>query len=119
MWTVVFTKNAEKDKSKLKAAGLDCKTKALLMLLSENPFQTPPSYEKLIGDLRGYYSRRINIHHPQCGRTTKIKGIFLNKSSNSESTVHWLSSDSRFSFLGLSRHNVRKHFFYGKWAISI
>ncbi len=63
MWTVVFTKNAEKDKPKLKAAGLDYKAKALLMLLSENPFQTPPSYEKLIGDLRGYYSRRINIHH--------------------------------------------------------
>ena len=63
MWTVLFTKNAEKDKGKLKAAGLEKKAKSLLALLSENPFQTPPSYEKLLGDLNGYYSRRINIQH--------------------------------------------------------
>ena len=63
MWVVLFTKNAEKDKPKLKAAGLEKKTKSLLILLSENPFQAPPSYEKLVGDLNGYYSRRINIQH--------------------------------------------------------
>ena len=63
MWAVLFTKNAEKDKPKLKAAGLEKKAKSLLILLSENPFQTPPSYEKLVGDLNGYYSRRINIQH--------------------------------------------------------
>ncbi len=63
MWTVLFTKNAENDKGKLKAAGLEKKAKSLLALLSENPFQTPPSYEKLLGDLNGYYSRRINIQH--------------------------------------------------------
>ena len=63
MWTVLFTKNAEKDKAKLKAAGLEKKAKSLLILLSENPFQAPPSYEKLVGDLNGYYSRRINIQH--------------------------------------------------------
>ena len=63
MWTVLFTENAEKDKSKLKASGLEKKAKALLVLLSENPFQTPPSYEKLVGDLNGYYSRKINIQH--------------------------------------------------------
>lgn len=63
MWTVLFTKNAEKDKGKLKAAGLEKKAKSLLTLLSENPFHTPPSYEKLLGDLNGYYSRRINIQH--------------------------------------------------------
>ncbi len=63
MWTVLFTKNAENDKGKLKAAGLEKKAKSLLALLSENPFQTPPSYEKLLGDLNGYYSRRINIKH--------------------------------------------------------
>ena len=63
MWVVLFTKNAEKDKPKLKAAGLEKKAKSLLILLSENPFQAPPSYEKLVGDLNGYYSRRINIQH--------------------------------------------------------
>ena len=63
MWAALFTKNAEKDKPKLKAAGLEKKTKSLLILLSENPFQAPPSYEKLVGDLNGYYSRRINIQH--------------------------------------------------------
>lgn len=55
MWTVLFTKNAEKDKPKLKATGLEKKTRVLLTLLSENPFRTPPSYEKLVGDLNGYY----------------------------------------------------------------
>lgn len=63
MWTVLFTKNAQKDKSKLKAAGLEKKAKTLLTLLSDNPFTIPPSYEKLVGDLNGYYSRRINIQH--------------------------------------------------------
>lgn len=63
MWTVLFTKNAQKDKPKLKAAGLEKKTKTLLALLSDNPFTIPPSYEKLVGDLNGYYSRRINIQH--------------------------------------------------------
>ncbi len=63
MWAVLFTKNAEKDKLKLKTAGLEKKAKALLALLSENPFQTPPSYEKLVGDLNGYYFRKINIQH--------------------------------------------------------
>lgn len=63
MWAVLYTKNAEKDKPKLKAAGLEKKAKSLLILLSENPFQAPPSYEKPVGDLNGYYSRRINIQH--------------------------------------------------------
>lgn len=63
MWTVLFTKNAQKDKPKLKAASLEKKAKTLLALLSDNPFTIPPSYEKLVGDLNGYYSRRINIQH--------------------------------------------------------
>lgn len=63
MWTVVLTKNAQKDKEKLIQAGLGKKARLLLMLLSDNPFATPPSYEKLCGDLKNYYSRRINIHH--------------------------------------------------------
>lgn len=63
MWEVLFTKNAEKDKKYLKNAGLDVKAKALLNVLVQNPFQTPPPYEKLIGDLSGHYSRRINYKH--------------------------------------------------------
>ncbi|MBO7614197.1 MAG: Txe/YoeB family addiction module toxin [Bacilli bacterium] len=63
MWIIKFTKNAEKDKKFLKNAGLEEKTKKLLNLISNNPFQIPPSYEKLVGDLEGYYSRRINLQH--------------------------------------------------------
>lgn len=63
MWEVLFTKNAEKDKKYLKSVGLDVKAKALLNILVQNPFQTPPPYERLIGDLNGYYSRRINYRH--------------------------------------------------------
>ena len=63
MWEVLFTRNAEKDKKNLKSVGLDVKAKALLNILVQNPYQTPPPYEKLIGDLNGYYSRRINYRH--------------------------------------------------------
>lgn len=77
MWIVLFTKNAEKDKSKLKVANLDGKAKSLLILLSENPFQTPPSYEKLVGDLNGYYSRRINIQHRLVYRVDSQKHIVI------------------------------------------
>lgn len=63
MYMIVFTKRAQKDKALLKQAGLDEKAKALLGLLSDNPLRTPPSCEKLSGDLRGCYSRRINLKH--------------------------------------------------------
>ena len=63
MWQVKFTKEAEKDKKLLKQAGLAERAKKLLNVLSINPYQTPPSYEKLVGNLKGYYSRRINIQH--------------------------------------------------------
>jgi toxin YoeB len=63
MWRVVFTKRALKDAKKLSAAGLRSKAEALLDILCENPYQTPPPFEKLIGDLSGAYSRRINIQH--------------------------------------------------------
>ena len=77
MWVVLFTKNAEKDKPKLKAVGLEKKAKSLLVLLSENPFQAPPSYEKLVGDLNGYYSRRINIQHRLVYRVDSQKNIVI------------------------------------------
>lgn len=63
MYTIVYTKKAAADISKLKAAKLDKKAKALVDLLRENPYQTPPPYEKLVGNLKGAYSRRINIQH--------------------------------------------------------
>ena len=62
-WQLVYTKQAQKDAQKLAAAGLKDKAKALLAVVQDNPFQTPPPYEKLIGDLAVAYSRRINIQH--------------------------------------------------------
>ncbi len=63
MWAVVFTKQAQKDSKRLAASGLKPKAERLLKLLELNPLQTPPPYEKLVGDLAGAYSRRINIQH--------------------------------------------------------
>lgn len=63
MYEVVYTKAAVKDIPKLKAAKLDTKAKLLIQVIKENPYQTPPSYEKLVGDLYGLYSRRINAKH--------------------------------------------------------
>ena len=63
MWQVVFTKQAQKDAKKLSAAGLRQKAEQLVEILRENPYQTPPPFEKLLGDLPGAFSRRINIQH--------------------------------------------------------
>jgi toxin YoeB len=63
MWRVVFTKQAQKDAKKLSAAGLRPKAEKLIEILHENPYQTPPPFEKLLGDLSGAFSRRINIQH--------------------------------------------------------
>lgn len=62
-WNVAYSKFALKDAKKLSAAGLRDKAQALLDILEKDPFQNPPPYEKLVGDLRGAYSRRINIQH--------------------------------------------------------
>ena len=62
-WKTVFTKQAQKDAQKLASSGLKAKAEVLLNILKENPYQTPPPYEKLVGDLAGAYSRRINIQH--------------------------------------------------------
>ena len=63
MWRIFYTKQALKDAKKLSPAGLQSKAETLLNILRENPYQTPPPFEKLIGDLSGAYSRRINIQH--------------------------------------------------------
>ncbi|HFD31813.1 MAG TPA: Txe/YoeB family addiction module toxin [Gammaproteobacteria bacterium] len=62
-WELVYTKQAQKDAKKLTASGLKNKAKDLLEIIKENPYQNPPPYEKLVGDLSGAYSRRINIQH--------------------------------------------------------
>lgn len=62
-WRVVFAKQAQKDARRLAAAGLKEKAQLLLSVLADNPYTNPPPYEKLVGDLTGAYSRRINIQH--------------------------------------------------------
>ena len=63
MWKILYTKQAQKDADKIARAALKKKAAALLKILEENPYQSPPAYEKLVGDLSGAYSRRINRQH--------------------------------------------------------
>lgn len=62
-WKIIYSKYALKDAKKLTESGLKKQTEKLLIVLKKNPFQNPPPYEKLVGDLKGLFSRRINIHH--------------------------------------------------------
>jgi Txe/YoeB family toxin of toxin-antitoxin system len=62
-WRLAYSKQALKDAKKIKAAGLKAKVEELLAILEQDPFRTPPTFEKLVGDLSGAYSRRINIHN--------------------------------------------------------
>ena len=62
-WQLVFTKQAQKDSKNIVLSGLKLQAERTLDILKENPFKTPPPYEKLVGDLTGAYSRRINIQH--------------------------------------------------------
>ena len=62
-WTLYYTKQAQKDAAKIAASGLKDKAQASLRIIEHNPYQNPPTYEKLVGDLAGAYSRRINIQH--------------------------------------------------------
>ena len=63
MYEVKLSKRAQKDLQKLKQSGLSKKAKSLVDILKENPWQNPPPYEKLVGDLNGFYTRRINVQH--------------------------------------------------------
>lgn len=63
MWTLYYTKQAQKDARKLASSGLKTKAQQLLTILESDPWKTPPPFEKLVGDLTGAYSRRINIQH--------------------------------------------------------
>lgn len=62
-WKLYYTKQAQKDARKLASSGLKSKAQELLQIIEQNPYQKPPPYEKLVGDLAGAYSRRINIQH--------------------------------------------------------
>jgi toxin YoeB len=62
-WRLVYTKQAQKDAKKIAASGLKIKAEAIIQILRDNPFQNPPPFEKLVGNLTGAYSRRINIQH--------------------------------------------------------
>jgi toxin YoeB len=62
-WSIVYTRQAQKDARKIASSNLKSQTQRLLDLIVRNPFQNPPPYEKLVGDLAGAYSRRINIQH--------------------------------------------------------
>ena len=63
IWQLVYTKQARKDAKRLASSGLKPQAERLLMMLAINPYQTPPVFEKLVGDMAGAYSRRINIQH--------------------------------------------------------
>ncbi len=81
-WKLVFTKHAQKDAKKCASAGLKPKAQKLLAVITENPFQKPPPYEQLVGNLAGAYSRRINIQHRivyeviEAKQTVKILRMF-------------------------------------------
>jgi toxin YoeB len=81
-WNLVYTNQAQKDAKKLSSSGLRDKAVELLEIIRRNPYQNPPSYEKLIGDLSGAISRRINIHHRlvyqvyEKARTVKVIAMF-------------------------------------------
>ena len=80
MWKIYYTRQAQKDAKKLTSSGLKSKAEELLQVIAENPYQNPPPYEKLAGDLAGAYSRRINIQHRlvyQVYERTKHKGFAL------------------------------------------
>ena len=74
-WKLVYTKKAQQDAKKLDGVGLRSKAEKLLNLLKKNPFEKPPPYEKLVGDLSGAYSRRINIQHRLVYQVIKEKKI--------------------------------------------
>lgn len=74
-WTLVYTKDAQKDAKKLALSGLRKKAEILLETLKHDPFQNPPPYEKLVGDLLGAYSRRINVQHRLVYQVLKTKRI--------------------------------------------
>lgn len=87
MYKVILSRQALKDLEKLKAAGLSGKARQLAEIVGNNPFQNPPPYEKLVGDLAGFYSRRINVKHR-----------FVYTVEQQEKVVHVLSMWTHYEF---------------------
>ena len=74
-WAVVFTRQAQRDARKIRAVGLRSRVEELLEILRKDPFQTPPRFERLVGDLQGACSRRINIQHRLVYQVLKQDGV--------------------------------------------
>ena len=74
-WRLLYTKQAQKDAKRLASAGLKARAQSLLDVLAEDPFRSPPPFEKLVGDLRGAYSRRINIQHRLVYQVLEGEGV--------------------------------------------
>ncbi|MEL7967732.1 Txe/YoeB family addiction module toxin [Vreelandella neptunia] len=74
-WKLVYTKHAQKDAKKLAFSGLKLKAQELLALIAEDPYRKPPPFEKVIGDLAGAYSRRINIQHRLVYQVLEDEGV--------------------------------------------
>jgi len=96
VWRVVFTKQAQKDTKKLSAAGLRPKAEQLIVLLRENPYKTPPPFEKLLGDLHETFSRRINIQHRPIYRV-------LDSEKMVKVIKMWIIAEKHLTVLGIRR----------------
>ena len=75
-WTLYYTRQAQKDAKKLASSGLESKAQQLLSILETDPWQSPPPFEKLVGDLSGAYSRRINIQHRIVYQVLEVEKAF-------------------------------------------
>ena len=108
MYKVVYTKTAAKDVPKLKSAHLDEKAKALIEIIRVDPFQNPPPYEKLVGDLNGAYSRRRPLRTSVCGRTMNDKS----NSTTSENPSYDEDMRAEYDFSDARRnpypHDIQK-----------
>jgi toxin YoeB len=74
-WRLLYTKQAQKDAQRLASVGLKAKAQELLAIIGEDPFRTPPPFERLVGDLRGAYSRRLNIQHRLVYQVLEEEGV--------------------------------------------
>ncbi|MBD2301743.1 Txe/YoeB family addiction module toxin [Nostoc sp. FACHB-190] len=83
-WRLVYTKQAQKDAKKLAASNLKEQAEELLAILEQNPWQNPPPYEKLVGDLIGAYSRRINIQHRLVSNHAKLITVIASEAKQSQ-----------------------------------
>jgi len=91
-WELVYTKQAQKDAKKLSGSSLKSKAQELLKIIEENPYQNPPPYEKLVGDLAGAYSRRINIQHRLVYQVLEVEYVRQLETNNLPTLLAFLSA---------------------------